>query len=41
MKSIRAAADRDSTLKDRFPESTERPISQMKNVFTSLERKGR
>lgn len=40
MKAIRAAANRDSSLRERFLESTEKPITQMKNLFSRLERKG-
>ena len=41
MRSIRVTADRDATLKERFQESTEKPIAQMNRVFSSLERKGK
>ena len=40
MKSIRVAAQTDPSIKETFKESTEKPISQMKNVFSRLERKG-
>ena len=41
MKSLIVAAVTDATQKGRFQESTEKPIAQMKNVFSRLERKGR
>ena len=41
MKPIAVAADRDATLKERFQEYTEKPIAQMKKVFSRLERKGK
>ena len=40
MRSVRVAAERDPSIRETFKESTEKPISQMKNVFRRLERKG-
>ena len=40
MRSIRVPAERDPSIREKFKESTEMPISQMKNVFSRLERKG-
>ena len=39
-RSIRVAAERDPPIRETFKESTEKPISRMKNVFSRLERKG-
>ena len=40
MKAIRAAVNRDPSLREKFLESTEKPITLMKNLFSRLERKG-
>ena len=40
MSSIRVVAERDPSIRETFKESTEKPISQMKNVFSRLEGKG-
>ena len=40
VKYIRVAAYRDASLKERFMESTEKPISQIKSLFSRLQRKG-
>ena len=40
IRSVGVAAERDPYIREKFKESTEKPISQIKNVFSRLGRKG-